>query len=508
MRRGAAAWLVVIAGLVIAGVVAAATGTSDTDRTRVSAEGDSASTDEVAPGDTVAQSGAAGLDGSGDATQTTAAALTGPIEGRVLLVGGSTAAAFNWNPTTRRALTGAEFTLDAESCRRLYNPSCAALRSSPPTTAYEVIQAKGDGHHTMILFGGYNDSGVNFRDGFEKVVEAARAKGIVRIMWLDYHDDSDKGIPEDPLTATNYRGNNAILDELMATGDYPDVQIAHWSTFSRGQRHWFTDTVHFTAAGSWAAADYLSRKLAFLDNRACPMPREPGEQPQNPCPDPDLGPPDVDYPAVYGFDPGNLWCYPATGPDHIECRPKKTVEEAGTKVVTETLTYGSAGPQVETLQFKLRDIGLYETYPTGKYENYTVMAIMKFQQREGLKVTGAAGPRTREALGLMCPGVKRADDGHCPQGASKVVFPWEMGAGDEGIRVYVIQLRLKELELLDREPNSTFDDATVEAVKHFQKLKRLPQTGTVDARTATKLGFFVPDPTDTPSDSTVATTDA
>jgi len=505
VRRGAAAWLVVIAGMATAGVVAAATGTSEPDRTQVSADGDVPGTDDITGNDTTVPSadGAAGLGGAG---ADTTSAPSGPVEGRVLLVGGSTAAAFNWNPTTQRALVGAEFTLDAESCRRLYNPSCASLRSSPPTTAYEVIEAKGAGHHTMILFGGYNDSGVNFREGFTKVVEAAREKGILRIVWLDYHDDSEQQIPEDPLTATNYRGNNAILDELMASGDYADVRIARWSAFSKGQPHWFTDTVHFTAAGSWAAADYLSRKLAFLDGRACPMPREPGEQPQSPCPDPDLGSADVDYPAVYGFDPGSLWCYPVTGPDHIECRPKKRVEEAGTPVITDTLTYGSTGKQVETLQFRLRELGLYETYPTGKYEKYTVMAIMKFQLKSGITVTGATGPRTREALGLMCPGVKRSDDGHCPQGTSKVVLPWEMGAGDEGIRVYVIQRRLQELELLDRDPNSNYDDATVAAVKKFQKVKRLPETGRVDARTAAKLGFFVPDPEDASTDTTLDTT--
>ena len=35
------------------------------------------------------------------------------------------------------------------------------------------------------------------------------------------------------------------------------------------------DGIHVRESGPWAAADYLSRKLAFLDGRACPNPTAP-----------------------------------------------------------------------------------------------------------------------------------------------------------------------------------------------------------------------------------------
>jgi hypothetical protein len=34
-------------------------------------------------------------------------------------------------------------------------------------------------------------------------------------------------------------------------------------------------------------ADYLSRKMAFLEQRPCPEPTSPGAATQSPCPDPD-----------------------------------------------------------------------------------------------------------------------------------------------------------------------------------------------------------------------------
>jgi hypothetical protein len=434
---------------------------------------------------------------AGDApgTDVPAAPPAEPVPGTVLVVGGSSLAGLDWNPTTKRALQGAEFTLDLESCRRLYLESCSALRSSAPTTAYEVVRAKGPGHETLILFGGYNDSGGRFKEGLEGVVSEARDPGIPRIIWASYRVDADDEITDlnEALRSNSHRGNNTILDDLLDSGNYDDVVVADWNTYAADQSHWFSDRVHFTALGSWGAADYLSRKLAFLDKRACPQPRRPGEARQKPCPDPDRKPPDVDYPAVYGLKPGRLLCYAVEDPSHIECKPPSKVDDADLDAaVLETLRYGDTGQQVENLQTKLRKLGYYKGSPSARFDDDTAAAVMRYQQRQKLRISGVADGRTRERLGFGCPDLRRGDDGKCPVGADAVVFPWTLREGATGVRVYVVQARLQELDYLSTKPSSQFGNRTIRALKKFQAAEGLAETGEVDAKTARALGFDVP----------------
>ena len=61
------------------------------------------------------------------------------------------------------------------------------------------------------------------------------------------------------------------------------------------------------------------------------------------------------------------------------------------------------------------------------------------------------------------------------------------GIGDTGEKVEWIQMRLKELEYLDREPTGTFDEETGKALKTFQKDHGLLQTGMADSVTLKML---------------------
>ena len=64
--------------------------------------------------------------------------------------------------------------------------------------------------------------------------------------------------------------------------------LADWDRYTADRPQWFVgDGVHFRPIGAWAVADYLSRKMAFLEQRPCPEPTWPGAATQDPCPDPD-----------------------------------------------------------------------------------------------------------------------------------------------------------------------------------------------------------------------------
>ena len=100
------------------------------------------------------------------------------------------------------------------------------------------------------------------------------------------------------------------LADIVAAGTYPELVIADWAGYAKHQDPWFAnDGIHLRREGPWAAADYISRKLAFLEDRACPQPDRPGVPIADPCPDPDVMGPTIDLRDLYPIGEPN----PTTG---------------------------------------------------------------------------------------------------------------------------------------------------------------------------------------------------
>ncbi len=70
----------------------------------------------------------------------------------------------------------------------------------------------------------------------------------------------------------------------------------------------------------------------------------------------------------------------------------------------ETLTVGSTGDRVKTLQTKLKRWGYYFGAVDGKYGAATKAAVQSFQKKNGLSSDGVAGPATLKALGMQTSG--------------------------------------------------------------------------------------------------------
>jgi hypothetical protein len=163
-----------------------------------------------------------------------------------------------------------------------------------PNTAVEAIQAAPGSFDAVVVGTGYNEGSVGFAEAFDTVVSAARAKGAVRILWMNYRarDALNKsGIDTNPA----YIANNATLLQLVASGAYPDVSIADWRSYTEPVRSWFVfDGIHYLTGGAYGAADYISRWITFLFDEPCPMPTTVGGPIANPCTSPDgMPPPDV-----------------------------------------------------------------------------------------------------------------------------------------------------------------------------------------------------------------------
>jgi hypothetical protein len=226
------------------------------------------------------------IDGAADAPHAVAVRVDPPSPARALVLGDSALAALNWVPAARQAVQGFDATLDLQACRRLYYPSCA---SPPPPTAYEALAAHGRGFSVLVISVGYNDLAAMTATSFEQVVGRARELGYEQIVWWTLR-----------AVDNGYAARNAVIRDELASGKYPDVVLADWDRYTANRSSWFvSDGVHYQPIAAWAAADYLSRKMAFLGHRQCPVPTLPGAAPQDPCPDPDVTGPIAAITSLY-----------------------------------------------------------------------------------------------------------------------------------------------------------------------------------------------------------------
>lgn len=135
--------------------------------------------------------------------------------------------------------------------------------------------------------------------------------------------------------------------------------------------------------------------------------------------------------------------------------------------------------QVRELQVRLRQLGYFNTNPTGTIGPITRNAISKFQQKSRLPVDGVADAQVLEA-------VRRASTGGAiTQQPSRDYLT----VGDRGDNVALVQERLSQLGFSNTNPDGFFSDYTRESVIAFQQSSRINATGNVDWPTWQALGL-------------------
>ena len=357
----------------------------------------------IAAGSAVA---ASRFDGAADRPTRTAVRLDPPR--RAVVIGDSAIAALRWVPRADSAIVGFEHTLDLESCRRLYSRSCDGREGRTPPTVYEALDFHGGKFTTLVVATGYNDSDLNFAVSFRLVVERARTLGFERIVWWTLRSDVDYVAPGAVADHRTFAINNQIVRDLLATGDYPDVVLADWGAYTAGQTDWFvTDGVHYRSLGAWAAADYLTRKMAFLDDRPCPVPTAPNLPVENPCLDPDVTGPVTDLRAMYPVGADGVLCYEIGVDRRFECRTDDHVIR-----LERELAYGLTGDDVEAVQTRLIRLDLLADsvpgsarQPSRVFDLPTFLAVQTFQLSASLPATGIADVATLDALGFDTAGI-------------------------------------------------------------------------------------------------------
>ena len=313
-----------------------------------------------------------------------------------VVIGDSAIAALRWVPGADNAIVGFGHTLDLESCRRLFFTSCTGREQRRPPTLYDAMDFHAGKYGTLIVATGYNDGPSAFAESFRAVIDKARSQGFDRIVWFTLRSDVDYVSPGSIGNHETFAQNNAVLRDLLATGDYPEVVLADWGGYTAEMSEWFvTDGVHYRQIGAWGASDYLSRKMAFLDGRACPFGVEPGAEPQNPCPDPDVTGPIADIEALYPIGEDGVLCYEVGEERRIECRSDTHVIK-----IDRELRYGDNGDDVEALQTRLIRLDLLTVGANGNFGPSTEAAVESFQSANGIAVTGVADIVTLDALGF------------------------------------------------------------------------------------------------------------
>ena len=193
------------------------------------------------------------------------------------------------------ALIGFDAVIDAQSCRRLFRPSCRSDTTGlVPSTAFEAILGTPGPLDIVVVKAGYNDWFSDFPTEFDAVVQAARAKGAHTIIWLTYNEDVTR-----TRARQAYRENNVDLRHLAALPQYGDVLLADWLAYSTPRPDWFHDGTHMDREGTYAQADYISRWIAAVEHRPCPRPWTVGGPILDPCPIPDAVGPVPQAQALY-----------------------------------------------------------------------------------------------------------------------------------------------------------------------------------------------------------------
>jgi hypothetical protein len=325
----------------------------------------------------------------GPAAGTAAAVRTGPPV-RALVLGDSALAALRWAPGSANAVVGFDRTLDVEPCRRLAEPSCPGRGGRPPTTALEALAVHGDAYDLLVLAVGYNELPSQMADSFARVVARARSLGYRQVVWWTLRNRGP---------STNAGRNDRTIRDLVAGGGYPDVVIADWAAYSAGRPDWFAaDGVHYSLTGAYAAADYLSRTIASLEARVCPLPPTPTAPPSVPCPDPDTTGPVADLRALYRIGTESVICFEQEV-DAVRCQ----LYGLGF-TIRRALGPGDAGAEVDALQQRLRRLGLVASV-TGVVDAVTSSALQAFQRSRALPSSGVADRSTLAALGFDVSGV-------------------------------------------------------------------------------------------------------
>jgi peptidoglycan/LPS O-acetylase OafA/YrhL len=246
--------------------------------------------------------------------------INDPI-GKVLLLGDSTLAPLRWFRQGTASLSGFTYQLEAESCRRLALKSCKGREERTPISAAPLVDkftSNGQRFQTAVVMGGYHSTPSSIGEEFVMIVDALRANGTTRILFLEFRESLAYPAAGSRGKKSVYTLFNKTVRSILSSGSYPDVILLPWNTYSATQSHWFrTDGIHVNLEGALALGAYLSDTLAYIEEKPCLL-----IETAEPCNHPTF-PTKVDYFERYSVTPSDIHCYQYGASRRETCEPDK-----------------------------------------------------------------------------------------------------------------------------------------------------------------------------------------
>jgi hypothetical protein len=171
---------------------------------------------------------------------------------RVTIFSDSVGAALNWDSTAKRIVEhGNRVLFELHPCGRLVQVGCL---SPPPPSVLGTVRALGRRiGPTVIVFVGYNDSPLIYRNGLPVVLKAMRRRGVKHILWLTLRAVSKQYVDI----------NQAIYAAQQKWR--PLMTVLDWNHYSSSRTSWYeSDGIHLSGAGAIGFATYLHRSLKQL----------------------------------------------------------------------------------------------------------------------------------------------------------------------------------------------------------------------------------------------------
>ncbi|MCL1795798.1 MAG: peptidoglycan-binding protein [Clostridia bacterium] len=163
------------------------------------------------------------------------------------------------------------------------------------------------------------------------------------------------------------------------------------------------------------------------------------------------------------------------------------------------LQMGSSGTEVRKLQERLRELGYYNGSVNGSFGADTEAAVIAFQQRNGLWADGVAGEDTQNMLFSNSALANKKSEAYTP---ANVTYGYRsLRTGMTGDDVRQLQMRLTDLYYYAKAVDSTYSQATEQAVRGFQQRNGLTVDGVAGSDTQAKLysSLALPAPTAIPT---------
>jgi peptidoglycan hydrolase-like protein with peptidoglycan-binding domain len=151
---------------------------------------------------------------------------------------------------------------------------------------------------------------------------------------------------------------------------------------------------------------------------------------------------------------------------------------------------GDRGVKVRELQSRLFQLAWFPELTTAVYGPGTRIAVRGFQEKRGLEASGVVDQQTWRRLGRMTE-----EPTHDQLFNVLHPGPAILARGDSGEDVRDLQARLVSIAWLFGDVTGSYDAATVEAVRGFQRKREIPVTGEVDQRTLDRLHGMTYEPT-------------